>query len=326
MNVKTISLKSIFPAALTVFLSFIAVMLAVRPDRYVATTYTGLKVWAVSVLPSLLPFFFLTALLSKSGQIEKFSKLTSPATRLLYRTGGIASYVQMSSFLSGYPVGIKIAADLKNGGIIDENEATKLCTFCSTSGPLFIVGTVGTGLFASKKIGFILIISHLTASVLCGMVFRFLPCGSAKSSRFSLQKSSDNVLYESVYSAVISVLIVGGFISIFFTLSAILTDIGLFSPLLNVLKPLVGQTNAEGICLSLIECTFACKALSVSVNATSVCLAEAAISLGGLSVWCQSAVYVKAAGAKFSVFALSKLVHTVLSAIICYLVILITGL
>ena len=303
---------------LFVLLAFVTAALVIRPDRYADATFTGIKVWALNVLPSLLPFFFITALMTGTGYLAKITGVLSPVTRFLYRADGLSAYVQIMSFLSGYPVGVKIASDLYRGGVIGSREVTKLSTFCSTSGPLFIVGTVGTAMFANKKAGLILLSAHLLSSVLCGIIFRFLPTDKESRPKAFLPKKSDNVLYESIYSAVISVAVVGGFIAIFFTFATILDDIGAFIPIVKILSPVVGENNADGIAIGLIECTFACRTFAAVTDPVSVSLACGAVSFGGLSVWCQSAVYLNAANADFKIFALSKLTHTVLGFIVCY--------
>ena len=315
-----IFLKNYRIILLFALLGFVTIMLVVFPDRYADTTFTGIKVWAFNVLPSLLPFFFITALMTGTGSLTKITDKLSPVTRFLYRTGGISAYVQIMSFLSGYPVGVKIAADLYDRGVIDKYEVTKLSTFCSTSGPLFIVGSVGTAMFANKKAGIILLCAHLLSSVLCGVIFRFLPTGSDRPISADLTAKCDNVLYESIYSAVLSVAVVGGFIAVFFTFAAILSDVGVFIPIIKLLSPVVGENDANGIAIGLIECTFACRTFSATLTPLSVSLACGAISFGGLSVWCQSAVYLNKARADFKIFAFSKLTHTVLGFVICYVI------
>ena len=315
-NVKR-SLFKVRSVFLPLVIVFIMVMLVVFPDRYVGSTFTGVKIWALNVLPSLLPFFFLTALLSGTGNLIKTTAALSPVTRFLYKTDGLTAYAQIMSFLSGYPIGVKIAADMYNGGLTTSRNVTKMSAFCSTSGPLFIVGSVGTAMFGNKTAGLIMLAAHLLSSVLCGVLFRFLPYDNAIKA-LEKGKTPDNVLYESIYSAVISVALVGGFIAIFYTFASILSDIGVFTPLTYLLSPVIGGTNAEGVALGLIECTFACRKFAEKVTPLSVSLACGAISFGGLSVWCQSLIYLNKAHADIKIFALSKLLHTALSFLICY--------
>ena len=301
------------------------VMLILFPDKYIKLTLDGIKIWALTVLPSLLPFFFLTTLFTFVGFVGRISNLMLPLTKRIYGVSGIGFYVQLMSFLSGYPIGAKIVSDLAKNGVIDKKQANSIATFSSTSGPLFIVGSVGIGMFLSKKIGYILLISHLLGSIICGMIFKLILKPTSESTSLCVSKTCDNVLYESIYSAVISVIIVGGFIAIFYTLSAIIADIKILYPLEAILKPIFGNLS-DGILTGIIECTMGAKKLSLMPSAISITLTCGIISFGGISVWCQSLIYLTQAKVNIEIFALSKLVHTAISMIICYVLLLIVGL
>lgn len=314
-----------FKVIVSIFLIVCMVMLIIFPDKYIKLTFDGVKIWALNVLPSLLPFFFLTTLFTFVGFVEKMSYCASPLTKRLYGVSGIGFYTQLMSFLSGYPVGAKTVSDLAKNNVISRKQANSLATFSSTSGPLFIVGSVGIGMFLSKKIGYILLLSHLLGSVLCGMIFKFILKPDCESSPAVSAKTCDNVLYESIYSAVISVMIVGGFIAIFYTLSQIVSDIKILYPLEVILKPVFGDLT-DGILTGIIECTMGAKKLSMYPSDISVTLTCGIISFGGISVWCQSLIYLTQAKVSVKIFAFSKIIHTILSMIICYILTLIIGL
>jgi nucleoside recognition membrane protein YjiH len=76
------------------------------------------------------------------------------------------------SVLSGYPVGAKLTADFYEKGLITKGQACRITTFTSTSGPLFIVGTVGIGMFHSAKLGIIILLSHFIGAILNGLIYR----------------------------------------------------------------------------------------------------------------------------------------------------------
>ena len=65
-------------------LVFCIIMLVAFPDRYVGTALDGIKIWATTVLPSLLPFFFLTALLTKTEVLSKSIGAMGRLTKILY--------------------------------------------------------------------------------------------------------------------------------------------------------------------------------------------------------------------------------------------------
>jgi nucleoside recognition membrane protein YjiH len=109
--------------------------------------FQGLRLWATKVLPALLPFFILVKLLSYTTFSQTIGNFLSPITYRFYRVGGIAGYIYIMSILSGYPVGAKLTADFYKENYISKRQAHTISAFTSTSGPLFVLGTVGIGLF-----------------------------------------------------------------------------------------------------------------------------------------------------------------------------------
>ena len=93
------------------------VLLALSPARYAAACLEGVSLWAKAVLPSLFPFFILTALLTKLGAAETLADKLSPLTKKC-KLPGAAAYCFLLSILSGYPVGSRIIADLAGSGPI----------------------------------------------------------------------------------------------------------------------------------------------------------------------------------------------------------------
>ena len=91
---KTLKFDSLKTIKIIVIITviFLIVALAIYPDKYSKSTYEGVLLWAVSVMPSLLPYFFLTALLTKIGALTSvFEKLT-PLNNKLFRLSGISAY------------------------------------------------------------------------------------------------------------------------------------------------------------------------------------------------------------------------------------------
>ncbi len=300
----------------TLLLLFLMLTLTVGGKIYAATTLFGLKLWATTVLPALLPFFFLTALFSSTGVIEKLSKKLTPLTKFLYGADGISAYIQLMSFASGYPVGAKITADLYKAKLITAKQAEKYSTFTSTSSPTFIIGGIGVGMFLSLKIGVIIFISHVLSSVLSGIIFRKLPDNQPIGGLLPNSKP-DNVLYDAMHGAVISVLLVGGFVAVFYTFSKVLDNLGVYSFLTPILSPLVGKELAAAILSGIVECTNGCLLAARANLSLSAPVSAALISFGGISVWCQSFAYLKIAKVRIRLFVFSKITHAALAFIIC---------
>ncbi len=299
-------------------------VLVIFPDRYIPVSWEGVKMWAVFVLPSLFPFFFLTLLLTKLGTLSGLAGAAGRFTEKHFRMSGVSVYVFVMSILSGYPVGAKLIAELHSAGAVDSDEATRMSCLASTSGPLFVAGTVGTGMFGSKTTGFLMLVCHITSAVICGKIFckygdfRKKPLAAAK------PLDTDNVLYECIYSSVISILTVGGFICIFYLLSHILADFKVLSLPQKFLSLVLSfdpdcKVLSNGFVYGLIECTNGCRMLAASASRLAAPLACSLISFGGLSIIFQSLIYLNKAKVRTGIFLLSKTVQMALSFVLCLL-------
>lgn len=324
-NKRRSAIKIIF----FVLLIFLTIALAIFPEKYSLSTYNGVLLWAISVMPSLLPYFFLTALLTKTNALSgAFYKLT-PFTNKCFRLGGISFYAFFMSVLSGYPVGSKIISDLHEAGVISDGEASRMSILCSTSGPLFIIGAVGSGMFFSKTVGLIIYVCHVLSAILTTLILRgtFSP-PLLQQHKISFNKS-DNFLYEAVYSSVISVLVVGGFISVFYVISEILTDFNLLMPLEFLIKTVLAPVSPSGseakaVTVGLLEFTKGCKNLSsLGINPLTVSLCCFLITFGGASVIMQSIAFLKKAKVRCLFFIAGKLIQALISFAVCYVICLI---
>ncbi|MBQ9734472.1 MAG: hypothetical protein IJV95_01310 [Clostridia bacterium] len=312
-------LNSFFELLLFSLLILISVLLAVG-GNYSSAVLSGINLWIACVLPSLFPYFFITAILSGLKVTGKVSSMLTPFTRALFNTGGATGYAFMMSVISGYPMGAKIVSDLKNSNLITKSESVRAAAFCSTSSPMFILGSVGNIMFGSPSFGVLLFLVHILSATSVGFIFSFYKrSDKPQNTNTALPlKSTDNVLYESAYSAVISVLIVGSLITVFYLLTEILLSLNLLTPIINALYALTGDINlSSGIVLGAFECTRGLKVLSKGkITFLTLPVCAAICGFGGLSVMMQSLAYLKKAKIKTAPFVLSKLLSAVLNFLI----------
>jgi hypothetical protein len=229
------------------------------------------------------------------------------------------------SILSGYPIGSRIIYDLHSNGLISDGEAKRTSLLASTSGPLFIIGAVGIGMFNNKLIGFTIYFSHVLSAILTATIFRF--CSGEpyyNKMNLNLQKTS-NILYESIYNSVISVLIVGGFVSIFYVFSQILSDFKILYPLQKLIELVLlpftkNKEISSSVAIGIIECTRGCKMLSsIGVNPLTASLSSLIISFGGVSIIMQSLIYLISAKVKPLFFIGGKIIQSLLTFTLSYL-------
>ena len=112
------------------------------PQTAICGASLGLMLWFQTVLPVLLPFLILTALLLKSNGFFLISRLVRPILRPLFGISDYGSFALLVGFLCGYPMGSKVTADLKREGKITVNEASYLLSFCNQTSPMFLISYI----------------------------------------------------------------------------------------------------------------------------------------------------------------------------------------
>lgn len=299
---------------LTIFIFYIIFNMILFPSLYIGQTLDGITAWAFNVLPSLLPFIFFTKILSSLGTVEKFSLAFKKPCYHLFKTPPISSYVFFMSMISGYPVGAKMTSDLYTSGQITKSQAFKMSSFCSTSGPMFIIGAVGVGMLKNATYGYIIFISHILGALINGVLYRNLKIKDDKAVNKKIQNTQEFNLSNTVIDSSLSIISVGAIIAIFFV---VITSL---SPIFNLLP-----SNIACIFKGLVEITKGCIDISGSMNgALAIISCTFIISFGGLSTIFQSIAMLNKLEQPISLFILQKFTHaiiaTIISIIICLLI------
>ena len=294
-------------------ISFAAVLTV--GERYHKVVSDGVLLWAAVIVPSLFPYFFITAVLSSLSVTEKIALRFSFFTKKVFNTGGITSYAFIMSLLSGFPVGAKLVSELYSLGCISETEALRASSFCATASPVFLISVVGKIMFDNVLFGVCLFAANLLSALFSGVLLAFYKRKEKPLDKYSaFFTASKNLLYDSVLSGVTSVLCVGGIIVIFYLLTEVLCVLKIIAPVKWLFSIVLGDKGlgsaaAEG----LIECTRGLKTLSLGgIKFLSLPVAAATVGFGGFSVIAQSMAFLKKAKIKTAAFVLIKLLTAVI--------------
>ena len=79
--------------------------LILSPKETAAAAREGIALCVDVIIPSLFPFFVISALTIELGLTRWLGKLLEPVMRPLFRLGGQCSAAVVLGFLGGYPVG-----------------------------------------------------------------------------------------------------------------------------------------------------------------------------------------------------------------------------
>ena len=307
-------IKHVFKyAALLIALVSLAAAIIIFPERYVLTCFTGFAMWAECVLPSLFPFMVITLILVKTGLAEKASLPLRRVTGIFHLPpASVACF--LLSVLSGYPAGSRVLSEFYENGSLTKTDCQKLSYLCSTSGPLFIIGSVGFKMFGDKIIGLKILAAHLLSVIITSLIIALLS-KSGKNNSSARKPADKNVLYNCFYGAVVAVAVAGGFIAFFCVTAQIFSDFNLLRPLELFLNLFTDEKLSSAVCTGLIEPTTGCRAIAALSNERlAVAFAGFLITFGGASIILQQLSYLLNCGVKPLKFITVKLIQ----AAICF--------
>lgn len=110
-----------------------------QPSKVFEGASSGLLLWFQIVLPTLLPFIFISGILVKSNAVSLLTNLTGPLLSRFFKVSKTGTYPIAAGFLCGYPMGAKAVSDLASNGLIARREACYLLSFCNNTSPAFIM-------------------------------------------------------------------------------------------------------------------------------------------------------------------------------------------
>lgn len=321
-----------------IFICF-TISLALFSKTNLNAAKSGLILFANSVVPSLLPFFIATELLSNTNIIEIVGKSLNKFMRPIFNLPGEGAYAFLIGIISGYPVGAKIVTKLRNDGICSKSEGERLLPLCNNSGPLFIIGTVGISLFANSQIGFLLLATHIlsciTVGIVLGLIDRFsyihvdkyaLQLRQKKISQFA---TLGDILSTSIQNSINTVTMVGGFVVLFSVIISILQESNIINILSNFINPFLSFLNlntnlSTGLVTGVIELTNGINFTSSIQNkriSHQIILCAFLLGFGGISILLQVLSIISKSDLSIKPYISAKLLQGLLAASYTYLAI-----
>ena len=307
---------AVFAALCGLFVLITASAQAVQACR------AGLRLCAELILPSLFPFFVLSALLAKLGLPAQLGERLAPLGGRLFRVSGAGCTALLMGLLGGYPLGAAYIAELCENGCVDEEEAGRLLAFCNNSGPAFFLGALGTGVFGSPRLGLLLYAVHVCAARLTGLLLRGRgPFAAEASPDAAPPLPFSKALPEAVRQAVSASLNVCGFVVCFAVFTGLLNANGFFSLLAGRLAALSGQPLpwCRALLTGFFELGGGIGALrGLPPTPADLALAAGLMGWGGLSVQFQTLALIADTEIKSAPHTAGRLLSAVLSYALAY--------
>lgn len=320
--------KHIYHISFSILILICTTFIIISPTIVLSSTRNALLLWANIVLPSLFSFLVLSELLNITGINTIIGRILNPLMHPLFNLPGISSVAIVLGMTSGYPIGAKTTADLLQSNKITLKEANHLITFTNNSGPLFISGAVGIGIYKSPTIASLLLISHYISAILVGLIFRFFN-NETISSSYSNKSTIEIINFSKIGSifgdiikkSLTTLFMLGGFIVIFAVFTSILDSLGLLTLISKTIFPQIDTYTGNSLIYGLLEVTTGITRLATSNLSLffKIIVTSFLIGFGGLSVHLQTLNILSDTKISPSRYFIGKTLQAILSALISFL-------
>nr|WP_269433167.1 sporulation integral membrane protein YlbJ [Paenibacillus sp. FJAT-27812] len=346
----------VHPLSITAFGALLIVLLmTVFPTETLHSSLRGLSIWWQVLFPALFPFFVISELLLGIGIVHFFGKLLDPLMRPLFRLPGIGGFVITMGYISGYPVGARLTAQLWEQRLVNRAEGERLVAFTTTSDPIFLIGAVSIGFFQNVALAPVLAAAHYGGGLIIGLLMRFhdrhappssvdknrAVAGEARKRRPSriaeaLKAMHDarlldgrglgRLLQDAIQSALKLMIVVGGLVVFFSVVMEMLTHAGIVEAMIEALRYLFNAIGlpeklADAGIYGLFEVTLGARAAGTAGTGLmhQAAIAAWVLSWGGISVHAQIASLLSKTDMRYRPLMLARLLHGFIAMALVYL-------
>ena len=283
------------------------VLLIVNAHGAIAYSRDALNLCFEMIVPTLFPFFICSGLLIYSGFCEVMARAFRFCMYPLFKVAPAGSSAFVLGIVSGYPLGAITAGELYANSYLSKSEAERLLSFCSNSGPLFILGSVGIAVYSDMRLGAAMYVTHILAAITVGVLFRFYgrnKHSSPPTIMTSPERGIGEIFDIALQNGIRSILTVCGAVLFFSVASRLLLDC----------LPLSGTADAvvSGL-LEFVTGTVKIAALDMAVSKKLI-LTAAIVGFAGVSVHAQVMAVIARYNLSLFPYITGKALHGIFSA------------
>lgn len=206
--------------------------------------------------------------------------------------------------LSGYPLGAKLCCELYCEKKISKTQAQHILCFSNNSGPLFIIGTVGTLFLKNTSAGYFIMTMHYLSAIITGIIISIgKKPEHSPMHMISHTYSIGKILSDTLENSINTIVMIGGYII-------------LFSIITGYISPFIKSQLLCGIICGIFEITKGCSIIADN----NLCIVTALISWGGLSIHFQTLSFITKTDLAAHKYILAKILQ-VLITICLYIII-----
>ena len=286
---------------------FLLILLIVYPKEISESLRRGVETCLWVLVPSLFPFLVVTSFLVNIGAGESLTRMAT------HRDGNGVWFLFFISLTGGYPVAARTFSTLAQRGQLEKEQAAHFICCATGAGPAFVLTAVGTGMFQSPTLGFLLLAAQWSTSFLLLALWRAkrkpsLPFSSVQSMR------PGEALTEAVASSSRSMLLICAWVLVFSGLSVLLREMGI-ALFLEKAFPFLPEGSGNAVLSGLLEVTNGCKAAAEWKGTFALVLCGFFMGFGGCCIALQVQTFSHQVGLSLGRFLCWRLFQGTLAAL-----------
>ena len=211
------------------FALFCLFLILRNPDVAIEYITSGLRLCAVTVIPSLFPFLVLSELIVSGGIGRLLLRPVSGLLAGLFRLPPDGCCAILLGMFCGFPVGARAAVSAYDAGRLTRDEAERVICASTNPSSAFLLNAVGVSLHGNRRYGSALLTVTLLSALLIGILLGRMPkkdgssASPAKSTVAVPQKSGAQFFTDAIRSALTGMLTVCAYVVFFSAFCGTLT-------------------------------------------------------------------------------------------------------
>ena len=291
------------------FIIIVFILIIINSNLVIENSLTAIEVWKKSIFPILFPTFIIIDLLINYDFISILSHILYKPFYKIFHFNKEELYIFFISLLGGFPSSSKYTAYFYNKNQISLDNANRMLMCSHFSNPAFILGTINS-LFPYKKLCIIILISHYLGNFILAFYTREYQEYNLYKRKEKNNLSFSDCLSNSITNNTKTLLFILGSITIFYILSALITN--------NILGNEILSSIISGI-LEMTQGIVKITSLKIPLNIKGI-LITFFLSFGGLCIHIQTIGMIKNTNISYLKFLKGRIIHSTLS-IIFYIII-----
>ncbi len=299
--------------------------LVIDPELAISSVIGGIELWFYNVMPSLFPYMIFSSMLFQLNIAYFFQRFFNKPMDKIFNVSGSGILPIIMGYISGYPLGAKLVADLRKENVTSLDESYKLLAMCSSTGPAFVIGIIATQMFDNTAIIPVLLIANYLGSILNPFLLKGLYKEDISVNTFKRFKTTNfsNIINSAIVDSMQNVVKICGYM-VFFNIVIhyldardildIFTDF--FYKYLNFFH--FSPELVKGLFYGVFEITLGIDVISKCSDSLIIKVAVTALitAWSGFSIHMQSNSFLVETDIKYTRFLLGKVTQSILSTII----------